>query len=87
MPNSTGCLFQTVCFELQLGFQEFFLDLDTAHKLQMIDELRRLVQTHRTQSGGRISIAKPLKVADGAITLPPLQMTRFPLLTYVSSCS
>ena len=50
----------------------------------MIDELRKLVHDHHAARGTRISLARPLPMADTAIILPPLQMTRFPFLAYVS---
>ncbi|KAI6240334.1 hypothetical protein M3Y99_00465100 [Aphelenchoides fujianensis] len=72
----TEAAIRHMCYMLQT----YFFHIDSTNILQMIDELKRLV-TAQQAKGGRISVAEPLPLADCDVVLPPIQMTRFPILS------
>ncbi|KAI6223447.1 hypothetical protein M3Y95_00891200 [Aphelenchoides besseyi] len=65
-----------LCYMLQT----YFFHIESTNVIQMIDELKRLVHVQQTKNG-RISLAKPLRIDECDVVLPPLQMNRFPMLS------
>ncbi|CAD5235267.1 unnamed protein product [Bursaphelenchus xylophilus] len=57
--------------------QTYFYHIDNTVKLQLVSELKRLVHTHKT----KISLAQPIALEQCSLILPPLQMTKIPVLT------
>jgi hypothetical protein len=65
-----------LCYILQI----YFFHIDDANKIQLIKELKGLVYQY-LKKATRISLVNPLVIENCPVILPPIQMSRFPLIT------
>ncbi|CAD5227966.1 unnamed protein product [Bursaphelenchus okinawaensis] len=57
--------------------QTYFYHIDNTNKLQLVNELKRLVVLHKT----KISLAQPIALDQCSVILPPLQMSKIPVVS------